>query len=403
MFETFLFETFLFEKNVFSQHKNFQRFFMNNNINPFLTVGYISKSYFCDREYELDIIKKNILNGVNTTLISARRLGKSALIQRVFEDLEGEFACIYVDIYACVNAKDFIEALALSIINKFPQKRSIGKRFFEFLTRLRPIITYDDLTGKPEIRFEFAQPKEYENTLRSLFHFLDNQQIQIVLAIDEFQQIADYPETNTEALLRTIIQTLKNTRFIFSGSKRRMMLEMFNKANRPFFSSTLIMGLSEIQEIKYKAFIKEKFIERKRQIDEDAIDFLLSWTLSHTYYTQAICNSVFASGSKMVNIEQVKHFCNEQLNLQQINYIQYRSLLTPVQWQLLVAIAKEGCVNEPQAQRFLKKYNIGAPSSAKKALEALLEKEMILSIESTEKTAYRVYNVFLMRWLQRTF
>jgi len=377
---------------------------MNNNVNPFLTIGYISKSYFCDREYELKILTKNVKNGINTTLISARRLGKSALIQRLFEDLEEEsYACIYVDIYACTNIKDFTEALALTIFNKFPHKKGIGRRFFDFLKNLRPVITYNDLSGKPEIRFEFVQPAAFEHTLRSLLQFLDNQQMQIVLAIDEFQQIADYPERNTEAFLRTIIQTLKHTQFIFSGSKKHLMLEMFNTANRPFFSSTQVMGLAEIQEDKYKAFIQEKFTERKRQITDEAIDFILSWTLSHTYYTQVICNSVFAEGKKNVGIEQVKHVCDEQLNLQQINYMQYRSLLSPIQWQLLIAIAKEGWVAEPQAQRFLQKYNIGAASSAKKALEALLDKEMVVSVETKEKTVYRVYNVFLMRWLDRTF
>jgi hypothetical protein len=236
-----------------------------------------------------------------------------------------------------------------------------------------------------------------------LFQFLDNQQIQIVLAIDEFQQIVEYPEKNMEALLRTIIQTLKNTQFIFSGSKKHIMLEMFNKANHPFFSSTQMMGLSEIQEDKYKAFIQEKFAENKREIDDDAIDFILSWTLSHTYYTQVICNGVFATGKKNVDIEQVKQVCDEQLNLQQLNFMQYRNFLSPIQWQLLIAIAKEGSITEPQSQRFLQKHNIGAASSAKKALEALLDKEMLVSVESQEKTAYRVYNVFLMRWLDRTF
>jgi hypothetical protein len=377
---------------------------MNNSINPFLTIGYISKSYFCDREYELEILKKNVRNGIDTTLISARRLGKSALIQRLFDDLEEEnYACIYVDIYACVNLTNFIETLSLSIFNKFPQKRGIGKLFLDFLKGLRPIISYDDLSGMPEIRFDFVQPKECEHTLRSLIQFLDSQQMNIVLAIDEFQQIANYPEKNIEALLRTIIQTLKNTRFIFSGSKKHLMLEMFNTANRPFFSSTQIMGLLEIEEDKYKTFIKEKFAENKRHIDDEAIDFILSWTLSHTYYTQVICNGVFAGCKRNADIELVKQVCDEQLNIQQVNFMQYRSLLSPIQWQLLVAIAKEGCVTEPQSQRFLQKSNIGAASSAKKALDALLDKEMVFSIESTEKTAYRVYNVFLMRWLNRTF
>ena len=181
------------------------------------------------------------------------------------------------------------------------------------------------------------------------------------------------------------------------------MLEMFNTANRPFFSSTQILGLAEIEKDTYKAFIREKFSERNRSIDDEAIDFILSWTLSHTYYTQIICNAVFSERKKHVTIEQVKRVCDEQLNMQQVTYMQYRSLLSPIQWQLLLAVAKEGLVTEPQAQEFLRKYKISAASSAKKALNILLDKEMIFSIETMEKTAYRVYNVFLMRWMERVF
>ncbi|MDR1341992.1 MAG: AAA family ATPase [Prevotellaceae bacterium] len=308
---------------------------MEKNVNPFLTIGYVEKDYFCDRENEVEAVCKNVENGMNTTLISARRLGKSALIHRIFEEFEDSedenYACLYVDIYACTNLKSLTEALALAIFNKFPAKRSIGKRFFDFLKNLRPIITYDALTGQPEIHFELAQAKEYEHTLRSLLQFLDSQQVDIVLAVDEFQQVADFPEKNVEALLRTIIQTLKNTQFIFSGSKKHLMLEMFTAANRPFFSSTQMLGLSEIPADKYAAFIREKFAERSRSISSEAVEFILSWTLRHTYYTQTICNRAFAEGKKSVGIEQVKRVCDEQLNLQQVTYMQYRSLLSPIQ------------------------------------------------------------------------
>ena len=382
-----------------------QKFVIMNIVeNPFLTVGYVSKEYFCDREYELKVLKSNIVNGINTTLISTRRFGKSALIQRLFDEFDPQkYVCIYVDVYSCINLKDFTETLALSIFNKFPEKRGIGRRFLDFLKTLRPVISYDPLNGQPKILFDFIQPKEYEHTLRSLFYFLDNQQMQIALAIDEFQQIAEYPEKNIEALLRTIIQTLKKTNFIFSGSKKSMMLEMFNTANRPFFASTQIIGLAEIPQDKYKAFIGEKFKARRRSITDEAIDFILSWTLTHTYYTQAVCNAIFADGKKKVGIETVKRVCDELLSLQQANFMQYRNLLSPLQWQLLIAIAKEGVVTEPQSQSFLRKYKVGAASSARKALLALVEKEMVCTIESKEKTAYRVYNVFLMRWMERTF
>ncbi|MDR0828521.1 MAG: ATP-binding protein [Prevotellaceae bacterium] len=377
---------------------------MNNNTNPFVTVGYASRKYFCDRESELEIMQRNIQNEINITLISNRRLGKSALIYRLFETLEQEnYVCIYADIYDSLRLKDFTETLALAIFNRFPEKKPLGKRFLTFLKSFRPVITYDALTGEPEIHFEFSHQKEYEHTLRSIFQFLDNQQVKVVLAIDEFQQIASYPETNTEALLRTIIQTLKNIQFIFSGSKKHLMAEMFNTANRPFFSSTQMLGLSEIPKIKYAQFIREKFEERNYTITDEAIDFVLSWTFAHTYYTQLICNNVFARREKNVTVEIVKHVCDEQLSLQQVSYMQYHNLLSPVQWRLLIAIAKEVQVSEIQAQNFLRKYKIGGASSAKKALEALLEKEMICSIETPDKTFYRVYNVFLLRWLERRF
>jgi hypothetical protein len=164
-----------------------------------------------------------------------------------------------------------------------------------------------------------------------------------------------------------------------------------------------MLGLNEIPETQYKLFIREKFEEQNRKITDESINFILSWTLSHTYYTQIICNNVFAVREKNISLDIVKQVCDRQLSLQQVTYIQYRSLLSPIQWRLLIAIAKEGRVSEPQSSVFLRKHKISAASSSKKALEALLEKEMIYTIDEPEKTFYRVYDVFLLRWLERTF
>jgi hypothetical protein len=375
---------------------------MNSELNPFLTENYISKEYFCDRQEELKVLCRKLENGNNLTLISNRRLGKTALIYRLFEEIENS-AGIFIDIFSCTNLKTFTETLAQAIFKRFPEKRGIGKRFMDVLKGFRPTISYDVLTGLPEIRFEYQATQAYEHTIEGLLRFLDSQEKKTHIAIDEFQQIAMFPEKNVEAILRTIIQSLKNTNFIFSGSKKRMMLEMFNSANRPFFSSSQIIGLDEIPFDKYKAFIIEKFAERKRAIDEDAADFILEWTLRHTYYTQVICNAAFSTGKKHITFEQVKLLCDEQLAAQQTTFMQYRDLLGPVQWKMLIAIAKEGSISEPQAKEFLLKHKIGAASSAKKALDALIDKEMVCTVEASDKTSYRVYNVFLMRWLDRVF
>lgn len=307
------------------------------------------------------------------------------------------------DIYASQSIKEFTESLSQAILQQIPEQKSIGKRFLNLLKGFHPILSYDALTGQLEISFEFTEQKDAEKTLAAIFQFLETQDRRILIAIDEFQQIANYPETNTEALLRSYIQQLKNVRFIFSGSNKHMMNELFNSAKRPFFSSTQMMPLAAIPNNFYATFIKNKFTESNREISDEAIHFLLTWTRTHTYYTQTLCNHLYASSLKRIQEEDVRNICSDLLSSQQATYIQYRRLLSPVQWQLLIAIAKEERVFQPQSKAFLAKYKIGTPANSKRALEALLDKEMIFQEEDLRNSWYQVYDVFLSRWLQLTF
>ena len=376
-----------------------------NKVNPFPTTGYFGKEYFCDREAELDMLRKQAENNINTTLISLRRLGKSSLIRRLFEEFETDKSryCIYTDIYPTQNLKEFTESLSCAILQQIPEQKSISRRFLEFLKGFHPVITYDPLTGQPEVSFEFAEPKMAEKTLSGIFRFLEERDKKVLIAIDEFQQVANYPETNTEALLRSYIQQLTNVGFIFSGSNKHMMLELFNSARRAFFSSTQIMYLAPIATEAYSAFIRDKFAEARRSISDEAIQFILTWTKSHTYYTQTVCNNVYALPLKNINEEAARQLCRDLLQAGQASYVQFRQLLSPVQWQLLIAIAKEDRVYQPQSKEFLQKYKVGTPSNSKRALDALLEKEMIYRQEDLNSSWYQVYDVFLSRWLQLTF
>jgi len=371
---------------------------------PFPIIGYVSKEYFCDREKELKILAKNLRNKANVTLISNRRLGKSALIHRLFEEIESKNTnCIYIDIFSATSLKDITNTLATAIYTRYPPRRNIGKKFWDYVKNLRPVISFDALNNKPELRFEFAQPKDYENTLGGLLSFLDSQKKRIVLAIDEFQQIANCEEKNIEAILRTIVQSLRNINFIFCGSKKHLMLEIFNSAKRPFFASTVIMGLSEIDHDVYKDFIAKQFRRHRRKIDEDAIDFILDWTFLHTFYTQMVCGAVFSENRRHNTISTVKKICEDQLEILHANFLQYRKLLTQRQWEVLVAMAKEELVFEPQSQHFIGKHRLGATSSVKRSLQSLIDKEMVCTIETHNKITYRVYDVFLLRWLQSKF
>lgn len=371
--------------------------------NPFPVVGYHGPSMFCDREKETDKLSGNLQSGLNTTLISLRRMGKTAMIYHVFNQIlkEKQSICLYVDLYPTRSIKDLTRQLATASINMLPGKKWTGKRFLAFLKSLRPVITYDPLTGAPGVRFEYSEQSDYEITIAALLNFLNDQGTDVYIAFDEFQVIASYEEGNSEAMLRTMIQPLNNVHFLFSGSNRHMMTEIFNSSKRPFFASTRIISLPPISAESYSRFIAEKFLESKRKISPEAIGFILEWTRRHTYYTQSVCNSLFSSGGKEIDIHSVKETCGEILDEQEKTFLQYRNLLTGNQWQLLMAVAKEGKVYKPHSGEFVSKHSLGTPASITRALDALLTKEMIYEEIDSSGKYYSVYDLFLSRWLER--
>ncbi|HEU4718161.1 MAG TPA: ATP-binding protein [Bacteroidia bacterium] len=376
---------------------------MSETQNPFPVNGYFGAELFCDREEETKRLVSNARNGVNTTLMAVRRMGKTGLILHALASLERSRStvCIYADVYATSSLKDFVNVLAAAILKTFPEKKSIGKKFMTLLKSLRPVLSFDALTGEPEVSFDFADPKQYHHSLQSLFSFLEKQKVKIILAIDEFQQVSVYPEQNTEARLRTIIQSLRNVQFIFSGSSPHLLHEMFSNSKRPFFSSTQPLYLGSIRREKYAAFIVQQFARHRRKIRPDALEFILSWSRLHTYYTQALCNRVFASGERDVNRETVNRACAELLGEQEMYFFQYRNLLTQAQWNLLTAIAKEERVYQPSAQNFIHRHRLGTPSNVQRSLEALLAKEMIFRDKDAQGAYYTVYDCFLARWLEK--
>lgn len=372
-------------------------------INPFPVKNYISKEYFCDRENELQILLNNAENNRNTTLISPRRLGKTGLIFRLFEHLEenNDKISVYIDIYSSRSLSDFVELLAAGILKRFPDKTTPGKQFMKLLKGLRPVFTFDSFTAMPQVQFMYQSENDKEYTLQKLFSFLDKQSVPVILAIDEFQQIAVYSEKNIEALLRTYIQQLKNVHFIFSGSQKHTLIEMFLSAKRPFYSSTQFLHLEPILRDKYKQFIVDKFENAGKNICDESIEYVLDWSKGYTFYTQSLCNRLYSY--KKISIETVKNECFQLLKENEPIYFQYRSLLTVKQWDFMVALAKEETVSQVYAKDFIIKYNLGTPSGLRRIIDSLLEKEMILQINASKQSHFCVYDVFLMRWLQITY
>ena len=230
--------------------------------NPFVVGKYLSKRYFCDRFEETEFLRKQISNGRDVALISPRRIGKSGLIQHFFsqQDIKERYHVFFVDIYATTSLAEFVYTLGKEIYEQLKPQTTVWKeKFFQVISSFRIGFKLDSLSGNPTFDLGLGDIQAPQTTLDEIFAYINEADKPCVIAIDEFQQIGEYAEKNVEALLRTKIQKCHRAQFIFSGSKRHMMSNMFNSPSKPFYQSAISMGLEPIPVEVYTDFAARMF------------------------------------------------------------------------------------------------------------------------------------------------
>lgn len=365
--------------------------------NPFLLSGYLSPIYFCNRYLELNRIKDSVTNNRNLTLISPRRMGKTGLINHSFHSLleNNSIITVYFDVLGTTDLKEFVEVFSNAIIQSLAKTMGALRKLLKQLFQLRPSLSFNALTGEPKISLNIINGQEAVSSLEAIFELIRSRDNQFIIAVDEFQQITEYPEKNVEAILRSHIQQLNNACFIFSGSKNHVLADMFSGPSRPFFSSTEIMYLNPIAEKDYRTFIHKHFSAAGKEIQEDALDIIVKTTDLHTFYVQFLCNRLY-SVSKKINAQQVEKTLQTILLENEPIYSNYLNLLTTSQYKTLRAISIEGAVKNPFSKKFLASHSLGALSSVKQAIDSLIEKEFLMR----EKDILIPQDKFLKEWIR---
>lgn len=230
--------------------------------NPFVTKGYAGAQYFCDRVEETKQLVELTANGNNMALISPRRVGKTDLIRHCFHqpEIQEHFYTFHIDIYATNSLRDFVNVFGRAILDELrPKGRAVWEGFINVLRSIRSEITLD-INSIPTWSLGLGDIENPAVTLDEIFQYLREADKPCLVAIDEFQQITRYSDApNVEATLRTYIQRCINATFIFAGSKRHLMGEIFTSPSRPFYQSVLIMNLKPIPIEKYEEFAQMQF------------------------------------------------------------------------------------------------------------------------------------------------
>lgn len=367
-------------------------------------MGKIPVELFCDRETETNKLIHSLTNGNNVVLISPRRMGKTGLIHHCYDDpcISETYYTFFVDILHTSNLREFTFNLGRSIYKELvPKGKRYAKGFIQALKSLSGSISVDTLNGGPKFGVELGEITKPELTLEEIFTYLECANKPCIMAIDEFQQITHYPEKNIEALLRGHIQQMQNCRFVFAGSERSIMMQMFSSAARPFYQSADTLELNAIPFDTYRVFVHRLYEDHRKKVDDDAIRYVYDLFNGHTFYMQKVFNEAFANTS--IHGTTSLAFVNEAIDIilhdKETTYMEILSALSEKQKPLLYAIAAEREASRLTSVAFVKKYSLLSASAVQSAVKQLLAQNLITEVHKR----YSVTDKFFALWINQIY
>ena len=377
---------------------------MKKIINPFIVSGKIEPEYFCDRVSESASLIKSLTNGNNLVLISPRRMGKTGLINYCYdkEPIYSNYHTIFIDILHTTSLREFTFLFGKSIFEAIlPFGQKMLTSFVHTLKSLSGKFSIDLVTNMPTFNLELGDITRPAITLEEIFTYLENADKPCIVAFDEFQQIANYPEKNIEALLRTHVQQASNTHFIFAGSEYHIMQKMFMSSARPFYNSADTLELKAIDIDVYARFVIDHMNRGKRTISEELVKEVYRLYRGNTYAMQKTFNELYSitrEGSD-VTIDMVITAINNVINSKEPMLREQLSNIPDKHKPLLYAIAQEGEAERITSAKFVKDHKLASASAVQYAAAQLLTKGIITKLAGK----YSINDPFFALWINRLY
>ena len=376
--------------------------------NPFYITGIIPEPYFCDREKETLWMIRTLENKAHILLTSPRRMGKTQLVRHVFEQssIKDNFYTFYTDIYPTTSLHELVLFLSKEIYSVLvPKGKTVLDKFLAGLHSLAGCFGYDPISNTPTFNIKLGDIHSPELTLEEIFKYLEHADKPCIFAIDEFQQIANYPEKNVEAMLRTHIQQMNNCLFVYAGSNRHVLENMFNSAAKPFYNSAEQIYLDSIPKDIYMNFAEAQFAKAGRSITPDALSYVYDLVEGHTYYVHNVLHNAFAyvNPEKTIDETDIKKTLNDILEDKGRSFASVMNQLNYQQKETLVAVAKERRISGVTSIAFVKKHMLKSPSSVQYAISTLLDKQLLTYQNDGRSKVYSVSDRFLEMWISKSY
>lgn len=372
--------------------------------NPFKYGVIVTDEDFADREKELKLLVEELTSGQNILLYSSRRYGKSSLMAMVLKLLKKRgIMTSMIDLYGCTSLSDFIDKLVEeTVIPAYGTTDKIINFLKSALSGLKTDFTINP-DGSTTISFKkevasYGPKYVLDQVLDAPQKLAEAKKKRLVIVFDEFQEIVNLNGKKLENLMRTHFQQDKNVSFVFMGSKRHIMEQMFEDANRPFYKFAKPIPLGKIPIKEFKKFILAKFEQTQIDIDPSVVDSILKLTNGHPYFTQQICHELWnvANGRKKVLENDLQEAVAALCGIHNDLFVRIWDSVTFPQKKLLIGLAMEETVTAIYSISFIKKYDLTSSSQVKRAIEPLLNDGIV----EKENDSYTIADILFNEWIK---
>lgn len=336
---------------------------------------------FTDRVKESRRLKMDFENGLNVVLISPRRMGKTSLVKHVCEMVDKSMIqTVYVDIYDCRSEYDFYNKFAEALLKQTAGKLELAlENVKRFLVRLAPKVAFS-----PDVATEYSfslgiTPKEYspEEILALPEMLAKHIGKHIVVCIDEFQQIGEWPDSvYVQKRMRGVWQHQQHVSYCLFGSRQHMMTNIFQNKRMPFYQFGEPNYLQPIPTADWIPFIQGKFAEKDLSISEEYVTKICDIVRNQSSYVQQLAWNVMLNTDAEVTEDTIKQGVRDLLDQCTPLFMEQLNSLTTYQMNFLRAI-NNGQHDQWTSQEVMNKYNLGTKSNISKMHKLLLEKDFI--------------------------
>lgn len=336
---------------------------------------------FTDREKETGRLKINFTHGVNTILISPRRIGKTSLVKKTLSELDDEsIISVFLDIYDCRDDYDFYNKFSAAVIKATSSSMdSLMRNISEFIGRVTPKIS---VSPDPASDYSLSlglSPKQYlpEEVLALPQKIASKKNKHLVICIDEFQQIGEWPDSvNIQKTMRSVWQHCQDVTFCFFGSKKHMMEKIFGDRSMPFYQFGEMTELEKIPMDVWVKYICTKFETEGKIIPENIAVKLCNSVDRHSSYVQQLSWNLFVLTDKVASESNLEEAISDTLRQNNSFFTEQIKDLTSYQLNFLKAVAS-GVHKGFTSAKILDEWHLGAKSNISVIKNTLFDKELI--------------------------